>query len=462
MPNFVAQEEMPDCVPSTISSAQRKACLQWVAISHFDLFGPPGKAIEINLRWFCQEKPLHNIYTAVGNLFTVTSGTVERWPRILEALFCQGRHDSDASFETWERPRDLDKHRRAVFVWSSMLAFIVAHWTYDADILENMELLLSEDLKSAIDDISYWCKTGDNVGRISAAAKHIFMKAIMDSNPWPGTNPMLWWLAVIIKSHLLDSKPEFPIGGIDKHSVPALSFDCQLEALNHYARVMTLESLIHELGPSETANRAFNGDLRRTKNEIHGLVCNNSDHWFDESNDRAFQRLLDEKFHMDSPAWQHIRKLPYSLDHDWLAHDCHGPVREILGLLNGELVRRGDERRQDLVLSGTQPASSPQVDQYHVVIQCWTTYMERQGGQGREPSRPNKASPVSQRVYNSASEANEEARTAIETEFGPRSYTQRWDKHLRDDGTVQIRAVYAARNVKVVAWVKKQRAFHDF
>ena len=81
------QEELLSCVPNTMDPKRREACLQWVAKSGFDRNGSARKAIKNNLRWFCQNEPPHDIYTAVGELFTVANGMVEWWPRIVGALF---------------------------------------------------------------------------------------------------------------------------------------------------------------------------------------------------------------------------------------------------------------------------------------------------------------------------------------------------------------------------------------
>ena len=402
------------------------------------------------MHWFRQNAPPHDIYTAVGELSTVVNGTIERWPRILGALFGQAGLDPGAAFETWERAQDIDKRRRGSFVWSSMLAFIVAYWTLDAGLLEEMGLFLFETVKSEIDDIRYWCDIGGNIGRISGAAKEIFVKAVMDPDPSPHTNPILWWLFVII-----DSQPELPIGGLDSQFVPDLSLDGQLEALNHYARVLTLELPLQDWQPSKISKPVLVDESLRTKDGILTFIHSNGNHWIDEDDNRALRRLLYERFDMDSPAWQDIRELFHSLVYAWLVHDSYGPVREILGLLNGVAANR--EQLQALVLSGTQSTSSSQVDQYRVIVQRWDVYTARHG---KKTGRPVASIPHTQGVYPSAVEANKEARKAIATVFGLRSYAKRWDELLRDDGTVWIRAVYVdlEHNGKIIAWVEKQRA----
>lgn len=396
----MSQDELLGVECIMIDPRKRRACLQWVAISGFDLYGPAGNSIRTNLRWFRREERFHEIYTAVMDLFTVPTGTVERWPQMMGALFNQASQGSKASFETWEWPSDLDRRRRAVSVWSSMLALIVAYWTYDSGSLEEMGLFLSEDLKSNADDIRFWCEIGNNVGRVLGSTKEFFVKAVMDPQPSPKTNPILWWLMVTIQSQVLDGEPDSVIGGPDREFALDLTFDDKLKALNHYARLLTLESLLHDWD--------FAGEC------FHGLIDK------------------------------------------WLVHNCYGPVREILGLLEGVPATRGDERQQDLVLSGTQPPSQPKIDQYQIIVQVWNSYTERQDGHGR----PQILDKSSQGVYESAEVANEEARRELTMTFGPRSLAKRWDEHLRGDGTVKIRAVYidSANNVKVVVWVEKRAA----
>ena len=216
-----------------------------------------------------------------------------------------------------------------------------------------------------------------------------------------------------------------------------------------------MELPLSDWEPSKTSNPVLAGESLATKDEIVAFIHSKSNQWIDEDDDQTFQRLLYEKFHVKSPAWQHMRKLLHSLIDEWLVYDCYGPVREILGLLDGVAVDR--EQREALILSGTQPVSSSQADQYHVIVQCSDVHTAHHD---KEIGRPVISKPHPQGVYSSAMEANKEARRAIEAIHGPRSYAQRWNELLRDDGTVQIRAVYVdlANNAKSLAWVEKQRA----
>ena len=231
--------------------------------------------------------------------------------------------------------------------------------------IEEMGLFLSEDMKSHVDDVRFWCMIRGNVGRITDAVKEIFVKVVMDPYPSPRTNLILWWLVVIIHSQVLDSQPECPVGGPIKDLVPNLSFDGKLKVLNHYARILTLEVLLHSWEPPDTINHASASKFLAIKREILERAKNESTRWGNQDAESPLsQQLLHEEPYMRTQAWQECLENLRSLVDAWLVHDCYGPIREILGLLEGLAVTRGDERRKDLVLSGTQPSSQPEIDEY--------------------------------------------------------------------------------------------------
>ena len=232
-----------------------------------------------------------------------------------------------------------------------------------------------------------------------------------------------------------------------------MSIDGKLKALNHYARILTLESLVHgwEL--------FFAGDLSPTKDEILANIRSESDHGVDEGSDRPFRCRLYQNSFMGSPAWRHSLNDLNAMVDAWLVHDCYGPVREILALLAGVVPTRGDEWHIDGNLSDTQPLSQPDVYVYQVRVQVWGNYSHPKGGHDVKPGRPTTSGARIRGVYKSAEEANEVAQRTVAVTFGPRSYAKRWNENLRDDGTTRIRAVYvdSAHNTKVIAWVEKRR-----
>ena len=233
------------------------------------------------------------IYIAAFGLFTVLNPIIERLPRVMGDILYQGTYISAGLFEIWAHPRDLEKRGQAVAVWPSLLAITVLYATYNSRALGEMNLFLSEDMKSLVDDICFWRLIRGNVGRITDAAKEILVKAVMDPYSSPRTNLVLWWLVVTIQSQVHDSQPECPVGGPIKDLVPNLSFDGKLKVLNHYARILTLEVLLHSWEHPDTINHALAGKFLATKNEILTFVNNESICWVDEDAKQPFQQTLE-------------------------------------------------------------------------------------------------------------------------------------------------------------------------
>ena len=136
-----------------------------------------------------------------------------------------------------------------------MLCFIAAYWDISCRDLESMGLLLSEDMKAHIENVSIWGELGGNRKRTEEAANDIFILAITDPKPSPRTNPILWWLTAGIRDLLVDRLLGLPMEGLKKDSVQIVELDGKLEALDYFARVLILEVLIHMWTPSDMCHR---------------------------------------------------------------------------------------------------------------------------------------------------------------------------------------------------------------
>src|SRR5271163_2833298 len=83
------------------------------------------------------EKTRGRIAVQVIHVLTERNALVERWPFIIR---CQLNQSSSSEprpsrpFETWARPRDIEKRKQAISVWYSLLNFLVFNWhNYGAD-----------------------------------------------------------------------------------------------------------------------------------------------------------------------------------------------------------------------------------------------------------------------------------------------------------------------------------------
>ena len=110
-------------------------------------------------------------------------------------------------------------------------------------------------MKAHIENLNIWGGLGGNRKRIEEAAKDFFISALTDPKPSPRTNPILWWLAVLIHNGDIDSLPGMPIGGISKSSARNVDLNNKLEALDYYARALILEVLMHTWIPSDMGDR---------------------------------------------------------------------------------------------------------------------------------------------------------------------------------------------------------------
>jgi hypothetical protein len=147
---------------------------------------------------------------------------VERWPTRLRQKLNQssGRPQNVRPFETWARPRDLEKRKQAISVWSSLLVFLVFHWhEYGANgALEAMGLHLSWPLKDLVDTIRIYAELGGRFRKaFTETVKEFFTLVIMDANATPQTSPLLWWLAMLVQTEVLGHPPSWQLEGLQPH-----------------------------------------------------------------------------------------------------------------------------------------------------------------------------------------------------------------------------------------------------
>lgn len=446
-----------------MTTDQRKDVLiQWMAASYLDSDQGVGEAINCNLKRFRHKVPIRYLHGAVVAAFSTPNAMIERWPQTVRVLLNKEGPDAKAPFNTWARPRDLDKRRRAIAVWSNILAFIVSSWDFSSRDLHKMGLYLGDKMKALVDDIHFWCGLGGkkNFDSIRDAAKEFFYLAITDAEPSPRTNPLIWWMAVLVVTQVLDDQPELPLGHPDKDFDPVLTFDEKLEALNHYARVLSLDSFFHLWKPSDyQPGTWFTPESSAILTEVTADLNSQELIWVDEDRERPPTSTCDNHL-TATPAWQECIAQLRNLINTWLVIDSRGPMHEILSLSNGIMPSRGNPGREKPEMGARQLSCKGATYEYIVMFQIWEDYTAGQGGFSHGFDRLATTGASSLGTYKSAETANEKAREAFKGELGSKFDARTWDEHLRDDGTVMIRAVFIdfANNAKAVAWVEKQAA----
>jgi hypothetical protein len=210
-----------------------------------------------------------------------------------------------------------------------------------------------------------------------------------------------------------------------------LDFPGKLEALNHYARVLTLQVAFQSWlnlkppAPSEW------------KVEVTQGLDKRSMEWVDEDQERPQANSWDEELMVMSPAWQSCISHVQDFVHEWLVLGSRGPMHEILRLRQAS---RGEATAEKVARL-----------EYRVMMQIYENFTR---------------SPVICDIYpylcatkKTVEEANRAARRALTGELGSKKDAWQWDEMLRADGTTKIRAVFLdlANNAKATAWVEKRK-----
>ncbi|KAJ9640280.1 hypothetical protein H2199_005819 [Coniosporium tulheliwenetii] len=238
------------------------------------------------------------------------------------------------------------------------------------------------------------------------AIEEFFLTAIMDPNPTPTTNPLLWWLVVLIQSEVLENQARLPIPDLVDH----LDFPAKLEALDHYSRALILDHAFQSwcnLRPPLTPKSEWKEEVVRTLDKV-------SLDWVDEDRDPPSATIGDHNRLLDSPAWSlccsHIN---HSFD-QWLTDSSSGPMREIINLSQGTLPQRSEEREMRPERVEEQRfcyRAMMHITEYFtidpVVADCYPAHITTRG---------------------TAELVNTAAREALECEFGSKSEAYQWDE----------------------------------
>lgn len=366
----------------------------------------------------------------VVSAFTVDNARVERWPSNVRQRLNASSGPSSRKprpFDTWARPRDIEKRKQALTVWSSLLLFLVFHWSnYGADrALEAMRLHMSYQLKDCIDTIRIYAELG---GRFRKAfedeVKAFFTLAVMDSDATPTTNPLLWWLAVLIQVEVLDNQPRWVIDGVSD----MLDFPGKLEALDHYARVLVLHSTFYKWVNDRSPQAACQSDREKVVKSLDAVSID----WVDQDQERPHRDFIEEYRTYHSSEWETCYSYINPILTQWLTDRTKGPIGDIIKL-----------RRKRLVLFR-------QRTQYNVKMEIHDWFTTDPCISDCYPSKVATKSTIE--------EANKAARGAFRHELGRKQDARRWDEVYEDDGRVRIRAVFRdmANDAKAIVWVEEE------
>lgn len=457
----------------TLRSHPMTTRTKFVIADHWALasgFGPDSiasAAINQNMLSYQQHKPLQAVWDSVMTMLDLLNEMAVRWPLQVRLLLSENRSPSYGIFGATSHPRDVHssgvrRRQQEMSVWANMLCFIAACWDISCRELERMGLFLSENMKAHIENLNIWGGLGGNRKRIEEAAKDFFILALTDPKPSPRSNPILWWLAVLIHNRIVDRLPGLPFGAVRKDPARNVDLNNKLEALDYFVRVLVLEVLIHTWIPSDMGHRVSWPPFSRT----HPSAMKQQVLTFLEHADvpgvyqdhAIYPVLQKDARELSGPAWQECIAHLKTLINEWLIIDTRGPMREILSHSKGVLPNRTYEDQPDLSESSNGAFAGCTDERYEVMIEVWGNFTDtmeaHDGGFGRATTTG------AHRVESETdlAGANRAAREVIELEFGRKEYASLWMEHGREDGTVRVLALFVDKtwNSKVNTWVQRR------
>jgi hypothetical protein len=152
-------------------------------------------------------------------------------------------------------------------------------------------------------------------------ADAFFLLSIRDPDPTPCTNPILWWLAVLVHSDVHRSHPRLPVPDLED----SLDLTAKLDALDHYSRVLVFHNnFINWTTPPHPLQ-----PVPRWKHEVPRRVDAVDIAWVNQ-NREAPRSDVAESLNLESPAWSDYQETLKAAVNDWLVADTEGPMCDII------------------------------------------------------------------------------------------------------------------------------------
>lgn len=222
-------------------------------------------------------------------------------------------------------------------MWDSLVFSLIANWpAYGGPHapLHDLGLEPSRECCDLIDDLRLYAtiqrrfRPGRRVFQDSLQTFFDFV--IRDPKPSVRTNPLLWWLVVLVHCDVHENKPlvspTAESENMDLHDM--------IEALDHYAPALVFHNTFLEwIKPPRDQLAA---DLRSWRVEVPEYV-EAVDISSVDRDEEAPPSDTDRSPNLDSPAWTDFRRALDSAVDIWLVTSAQGHMREIVSLQNGIL-----------------------------------------------------------------------------------------------------------------------------
>ncbi|KAF2158296.1 hypothetical protein M409DRAFT_31186 [Zasmidium cellare ATCC 36951] len=399
--------------------------------------------------------------------FQFANAMINRWPLPIRSdlnrtcsLSSSIESPSPLPFHTWGQPRYIERRKQATAVWYSLLHFLVFHWSAYGGIdtpIHNMGLQLSRQYCDLIADLRSYATIQLRFPPRETAVKDVveefFLLALTDPHPTPRTNPLLWWLGVLIHADVVHQLPPLPIPGLHDR----LDLTAKLDALDHYARVL----IFHNTYMRWTDPQPFFQPAPESKIDVARWVDSADIAWVGQN--KEIPPDTSPQPDLSTPGWVEFRSQLQAEIDSWLVRDSPGPMRDFTALRSGTLP---PDRP-------SQPEQAPTTGFCikYVAVYDWT----------QDPKILSSTYPATlKRHFSSLDAANRQVSKVVsstlrrELEDPPEEYdldvlddifplgednalAVQWDRAEDIDGFARSRAIYVSRweATKVLAWVER-------
>jgi len=228
----------------------------------------------------------------------------ERWPPEPRLILNQATDEKAAGpFESLVPNPLLRWQRRLNAVWTSLVCFLI--YSFDEGTLDEMGLHLNEDLADDIldilqDEFMSGCEQGKINLQFSIHA--LLTRLITDTAATPHGNPLLWWVAILVRSAISDGPDDYISRGIFNMNILPMDLDIRgrVEAVEHYCKVFVLDHTFSTWNTDQQSLSEVQTQLNQVDNK-----------WMSDDNATRPPASLDNRT-CQSPAWQdllrHLRK----------------------------------------------------------------------------------------------------------------------------------------------------------
>lgn len=190
------------------------------------------------------------IQPAIWLEFDMRQALAERWPVPIRTIVNKaGLGSEQGPFESWAARVHLTKRRRGDSVLAGLVCFLV--YCHEEETFDEMGLSPSEDIVHDLFDVreaiafhgQFSQNNNRDPGPVEEAIRFLVRRLMTDPTATCHTNPLLWWIGILVQSSLSPGTDDFLSRGRFPLNILTMDMDIQerVEAVLHYCKVFVLD-----------------------------------------------------------------------------------------------------------------------------------------------------------------------------------------------------------------------------